>query len=150
MGGARGWQARLVGPLASGGFAFAAGCALAAFFLRYQYPDFGVFWTAARHAFDPQLYDGAHLTAAQSWWPGMTPHPFVYPPTFLLLVWPFGLLPFTLADYLWDGLSCAALVLAARLVVRPAWAAVIPMLNGSPIAMFGADSRPRSAICIAT
>ena len=44
----------------------------------------------------------------------MTPHPFVYPPTFLLLAWPFGQLPFTAADYLWGGLSCAALVLAAR------------------------------------
>jgi Glycosyltransferase family 87 len=111
--------------LASGLIAFAAGWVLAAFFLPHQYPDFGVFWTAGRHAFDPRLYDGAYLTAAQSWWPGMTPHPFVYPPTFLLLAWPFGQLPFTAADYLWGGLSCAALVLAARQIVRPAWAALI-------------------------
>lgn len=114
-----------VPALASAVLAFAAGCALAGFFLRYQYPDFGVFWTAARHAFDPGLYDAAHMTAAQAWWPGMTPHPFVYPPTFLLLAWPFGLLPFAPADVLWGGLSCLAFVLAARQVVRPAWAALI-------------------------
>ncbi|MBV9995946.1 MAG: DUF2029 domain-containing protein [Caulobacteraceae bacterium] len=101
---------------------------MAALFLPHQYPDFGVFWTAARHAFDPQLYDAAHLTAAQGWWPGMTPHPFVYPPTFLLLIWPFGLPPFSLADHLWGGLSCAAFVLAAREVVRPASAAIILLL----------------------
>jgi hypothetical protein len=117
----------LLGALVSGVLAFAVGCALAAAFLRHQYPDFGVFWMAGRHAFDPLLYDSTHFTAAQAWWPGMTPHPFVYPPTFLLLAWPFGLLPFTLADYLWDGLSCAAFVLAARLVVRPA--AVAPILT---------------------
>jgi hypothetical protein len=111
--------------LASGSIAFAAGWALAAFFLPHQYPDFGVFWTAGRHAFDARLYDGAYLTAAQSWWPGMTPHPFVYPPTFLLLAWPFGLPPFALADYLWGAVSCCAFVLAARQLVRPAWAALI-------------------------
>jgi uncharacterized membrane protein YphA (DoxX/SURF4 family) len=105
--------------------AFGAGWGLAAFFLPHQYPDFGVFWTAARHAFDPRLYDGAYLTAAQSWWPGMTPHPFVYPPTFLLLAWPFGLPPFALADYLWGGVSCCAFLLSARQLVRPAWAALI-------------------------
>jgi hypothetical protein len=111
--------------LASGLIAFAAGWTLAAVFLPHQYPDFGVFWTAARHAFDPRLYDGDYLTAAQSWWPGMTPHPFVYPPTFLVLAWPFGLPSFQLADYLWGGLSCAAFVAAARGLVRPPWAALI-------------------------
>jgi hypothetical protein len=116
---------RAIAAIASTAIAFAAGWAVAAFFLPHQYPDFGVFWTAARHASDPRLYDSAHLTAAQSWWPGMTPHPFVYPPTFLLLAWPFGLPPFTLADYLWGGSSCAAFVLAARQIVRPAWAALI-------------------------
>jgi hypothetical protein len=55
----------------------------------------------------------------------MTPHPFVYPPTFLVLAWPFGLAPFQLADYLWGGLSCAAFVAAARQVVQPRWAALI-------------------------
>jgi hypothetical protein len=116
---------RMTGPLASALVAFVAGWALAAFFLPHQYPDFGVFWTAGRHAFDPRLYDGVYLTKAQSWWPGMSPHPFVYPPTFLLLAWPFGLLPFTMGDYLWGGLSCVALVLAARQIVKPAWAVLI-------------------------
>jgi hypothetical protein len=112
--------------LASGVFAFLAGLAITAFSLyRHGFPDFEVFWTAARHAHDPLLYDSAHLTAAQRWMPGDGPRPFIYPPTFLLLIFPFGLLPFLPAYYLWVGASCAAIVLAARLMVRPAWAAAI-------------------------
>jgi Glycosyltransferase family 87 len=106
-------------------FAFAVAAALAVWSLSYQYPDFGVFWTAARHAYDPQLYNSAHLTAAQTWWPGGGPHPFIYPPTFLLLAWPFGLLPVVPAYCVWNGLSCAAFILAARQVVKPAWAAAL-------------------------
>jgi hypothetical protein len=114
-----------VAALGSALLAFAAGWGIAWLFLPHQYPDFGVFWTAGRHALDPQLYNGAYLTAAQSWWPGMTPHPFVNPPTFLLLAWPFSLPPFAPATYLWGGCSCAAFVLAARQVIRPAWAALL-------------------------
>src|SRR5215469_15165240 len=122
---AAGRRREALAALACAALAFGAGWGLAALFLPHQYPDFGVFWTAGRHAFDPRLYDGAYLTAAQSWWPGMTPHPFVYPPTFLLLAGPFGQLPFALADYLWGGLSCAAFGVAARQVEEPAWAALV-------------------------
>jgi hypothetical protein len=107
-------------------FAVLAGLAITAFSLaRHAAPDFVVFWTAARHAWDPLLYNSAHLTAAQSWEPGPGPRPFVYPPTFLLLVLPFGLLPFTPAYFLWVALSCSALVLAARRLVRPSYAAAV-------------------------
>ena len=67
-------------------FAFAVGVATAAYSLSLDaFPDFIVFWTAARHAADPLLYDSAHLTALQAWMPGPGPRPFIYPPTFLLL-----------------------------------------------------------------
>lgn len=113
-------------PALVAGFAFAAGLAIAAYSLaRHAVPDFVVFWTAARHLADPLLYDSAHLTAAQSWLPGPGPRPFVYPPTFLLLAAPFGLLPYEPAYFVWVGLSCAALVLAARFLVRPPIAAAL-------------------------
>ena len=40
----------VVATLLSAVVAFAAGVGIAAFFLPHQYPDFGVFWAAARHA----------------------------------------------------------------------------------------------------
>jgi alpha-1,2-mannosyltransferase len=122
------WSARLrpYEPVAVGLLAYLAGTATATYDLwRHGFPDFVVFWTAARHAADPLLYNSAHLTAAQSWWPGGGPRPFVYPPTFLLLAYPFGLLPFGPAYSVWVGLSCATFALAARLIVKPTWAAVI-------------------------
>jgi len=110
----------------SAGFAFAMGLAITAFCLRrHGFPDFEVFWTAARHAHDALLYDGPHLTAAQRWCPGDGARPFIYPPTFLPIIYPFGLLPFLPAHYLWVGLSCAAFVLAAGLLVKPRWAAIL-------------------------
>src|SRR5580698_6122080 len=85
-----------------------------------QAADFYVFWTAARHAtapYDPaiiaQLQAQMHITGAL---------PFVYPPTFLLLAWPFGQLPLALAYPLWTGLSAAAFFYAAAHLVKPSWA----------------------------
>jgi hypothetical protein len=107
-------------------FALVAGAATAAFSLSlHAFPDFIVFWTAARHATDPLLYDAAHITAAQAWFPGPGPRPFVYPPTFLLLAYPFGFLPAIPAYLAWAALSCAAFVLAAQQIVRPAWATLL-------------------------
>ena len=107
-------------------FAFAVGVATAVYSLAsHAFPDFVVFWTAARHASDPLLYDSAHLTALQAWFPGTSPRPFAYPPTFLLLVWPFALLPALTAFLLWAGLSGAALTLAAQQIVRRRWALML-------------------------
>jgi hypothetical protein len=106
--------------------AFAIGVATAVYTLAaHAFPDFIVFWTAARHASDPLLYDSAHMTAAQAWMAGSGPRPFVYPPTFLLLAWPFGFLPALTAFALWAGLSGAVLTLAARQIVRPWWATLL-------------------------
>src|SRR5580658_3192532 len=101
--------------------AFAAGYALSAARIGHGAPDFYVFWTAARHwqaPYDPAVI--AQLEAAlrlKGVWP------FVYPPTLILIVWPFSLLGLALAYPLWTGFSAALFVWAASHLVRPAWAA---------------------------
>src|ERR1051325_9906614 len=71
-------------------------------FLSEPAQDWMVFYTAARAYFDGNLslvFDGEGLTAALNrrfadWLaPPLNLHPWVYPPTFLLLLLPFGLLP---------------------------------------------------------
>ncbi|HEX3917896.1 MAG TPA: glycosyltransferase family 87 protein [Caulobacteraceae bacterium] len=123
------WPRALV-PAAIAAAGVAAGMGAAAFNLAHQgFPDFEVFWTAARHAGDPLLYNSDYLTALQTWEPGTGPRPFVYPPTFLLMIWPFGLLPFLPAYYLWAGLSVAAIGLAAWRLVTPGWGAVLVVVT---------------------
>ena len=131
-------------------FAFAVGVATAAYSLSVDaFPDFIVFWTAARHAADPLLYDSAHLTALQAWMPGPGPRPFIYPPTFLLLAWPFSLLPALPAYMAWAGLSCAALTLAAQQIVRPAWATLLlPLCLPMLVALGYGQSTPFAAAAL--
>jgi hypothetical protein len=100
--------------------AFAVWSCFAAIHAQVKPADFYVFWTAARHAaapYDPaiiaELEKALHITGA---WP------FVYPPTFLLAIWPFGQLPLAVAYPLWTGLSAALFVYAAAHLVKPAWA----------------------------
>src|SRR5712691_3839944 len=71
-------------------------------FLSEPAQDWMVFYTAARAYFDgnlPLIFDGEALTAAMNrrfaeWLAlPLNLHPWVYPPTFLLLVLPFGMLP---------------------------------------------------------
>jgi multidrug transporter EmrE-like cation transporter len=100
--------------------AFGVWAAFAAIHAQVKPADFYVFWDAARHTaapYDPaliaQLEAQLHITGA---WP------FVYPPTFLLLAWPFGQLPLALAYPLWTGLSAAAFFYAASHLVRPSFA----------------------------
>ena len=97
--------------------AFAVWGAFAAIHAYVKAADFYVFWTAAQHAaapYDPamiaQLEARLHVTGA---WP------FVYPPTFLLAIWPFGRLPLALAYPLWTGLSAALFIWAASHLVKP-------------------------------
>jgi hypothetical protein len=112
---------------------------------KYNAPgiDFMVFWEAARAALSgnlPLLNDGARFTARLNadfarWLTGPLPlHPWIYPPHFLLLLLPFGLLPFAAAYALFIAgtLALAAwallagergerrLVLAGALVLSPA------------------------------
>jgi alpha-1,2-mannosyltransferase len=89
--------------------------------------DFMVFHTAARAYFTGNLslvYDGqrmtddinAHFTA---WLPRpLLFHPYLYPPHFLLLLLPFGVLPFGPSYLLFLLLTFAALVAATRCFVN--------------------------------
>jgi len=79
--------------------------------------DFTVLWTAARSA---SPYDAAGLTEAQLWLlppaPGL--RPFVYPPSALLLLKPFGWLAYSASAALWSALGIACFVAAASLYGR--------------------------------
>jgi hypothetical protein len=116
--------------LVVGAIAFFVGAGVAAYTmsLRGGYPDFVFFWTAARHAADPLLYDRAHLAlaaaAATGLWPAVDLG-FTYPPTFLAMLAPIGFVPYQTAYLLWAGLSCVALVWASAGLVRPRWAVAI-------------------------
>ena len=92
----------------------------AAVHMHVKPADYYVFWTAARHATAP--YDPALITQLEAQLHITGAWPFVYPPTFLLLAWPFGQLPLEVAYPLWTGVSAAAFFYAAAHLVRPAWA----------------------------
>ena len=102
--------------------------------------DWMVFYTAARAYFDgnlPLIFDGEALTAALNQrfaaWLAFTLnlHPWVYPPTFLLLFLPFGVLPpaASLAVFLLSGFI--VLLAAAALYVgrgQPRWIALFSLV----------------------
>jgi hypothetical protein len=115
--------------------AFALAYALSALRIGHGAPDFYVFWTAARHwqaPYDPAII--AHLQAqlhlSGAW-------PFAYPPTFLLLVWPFAQLPLTLAYPLWTGLGCGLFFYAAAHLIRPIYATALLVI--CPVVFFSAE-----------
>ena len=80
--------------------------------------DFFALWTYARLVLEhpaAELYDAVRLHALQVT-VGLAPadwKPFPYPPTFLLLSWPLGLLPPGGAYFAWVGLTLAGFVWAA-------------------------------------
>lgn len=96
-------------------------------------PDFTVFWAAAKFALTTphKVYDIAAMGSAQAWAiaPSKGPRPFPYPPTALLVVAPFGLLPFWAAYWSWTLLSIAAFWSAVRRVAS-GWA--IPLAIAMP------------------
>jgi hypothetical protein len=94
--------------------------AFAAIHAQVKPADFYVFWEAARHTAAP--YDPAMITALEARLHITGAWPFVYPPTFLLLIRPFGLLPLAVAYPLWTGLSAGLFFYAASHMVRPPWA----------------------------
>jgi multidrug transporter EmrE-like cation transporter len=111
-----------IAPATLAVLAFAVWSVFAAVHAHVKPADFYVFWDAARHTaapYDPaliaQLEAQLHITGA---WP------FVYPPTFLLLAWPFGQLPLPLAYPLWTGVSAALFIYAAAHLLKPRWAAL--------------------------
>jgi multidrug transporter EmrE-like cation transporter len=133
--------------------------------------DYYVFWEAARHTSAP--YDPALITALEARLHITGAWPFVYPPTFLLLAWPFAQFPLAIAYPLWTGVSAALFTYAASHLVKPAWASlalfvvppvVLAIAPGQTSLMVGAamiggwllrDERPRlagllfaAAVCI--
>jgi hypothetical protein len=84
--------------------------------------DFSVFRIAAEHLTAP--YDIASYRELHPKAPGTTL--FAYPPTFLLLAYPFSLLPYAVGLFLWVGLSYGLFLLSASyLHLRAAWLLVI-------------------------
>ena len=91
--------------------------------------DFRVFWAAAQlavagdplAAFDPARLIEIHGIAGDDWLP------WVYPPTFLLILLPLGHLSFFAAWLVFTGLSILAILLAIRPLAagnRGLWAAI--------------------------
>ncbi|MBV9828222.1 MAG: DUF2029 domain-containing protein [Alphaproteobacteria bacterium] len=99
-------------------------------FRRDPGQDWMVFYTAARAYYDhdlPLIFDGQALTAALNErfadWLGFTlnMHPWVYPPTFLLLFLPFGALPPSLSLSVFLLIGFVAVLVAGFMVTRPGW-----------------------------
>jgi alpha-1,2-mannosyltransferase len=97
---------------------------------RYNGPgtDWMVFYAAARAFFDgnlPLIFDGNRFTDHQNqlfsaWLSGQLPfHPWLYPPHFLLLALPFGLIPFASSYALFMGVTGAALIATLWLYAPP-------------------------------
>ncbi|WP_347555001.1 glycosyltransferase family 87 protein [Robbsia sp. KACC 23696] len=84
--------------------------------------DFGVFWSVSSlalhgHAIDSYTYK-TMLKVAVGISPDMTVlGPWLYPPTFLLMIWPLALLPFPFAYIVFEGLTTLVLVLLLRRVL---------------------------------
>ncbi|MFI4934230.1 MAG: glycosyltransferase family 87 protein [Caulobacterales bacterium] len=119
--------------LALATFVIAAG--LAAARSGHGAPDFDVFWAAARHWRAP--YDPAVVTQLEAQIHLHGVWPFAYPPTFLIFVYPFALLPLQLAYPLWAGVTSALFIFAASCLIRPSWAAAVLIV--APPVFFAAE-----------
>jgi hypothetical protein len=81
--------------------------------------DFAVFWSVSSlalhgHAIDAYTYK-TMLKVAVGISPDMTVlGPWLYPPTFLLMIWPLALLPFSLSYVVFEVLTALVLVLLLR------------------------------------
>jgi hypothetical protein len=99
-------------------------------------PDFTVFWAAAHFALTSphKAYDSVAMGVAQAWArpPSKGPRIFAYPPTALLLLAPWGLLPFWTAYFSWIAMSVAAFWSAVRRVTS-GWAVPLSLVLPHPI-----------------
>src|SRR5579871_4763644 len=109
--------------------------ALSALRIGHGAPDFYVFWTAAQHWRTP--YDPAIIAEMEARIHLSGVWPFVYPPSFLVLVWPFAQIPLGLAYPLWAALETSLFVLAASFLLRPVWLATL--LLAAPAVFFSAE-----------
>lgn len=126
----------------------AAGLALYSVLFRHApAQDFMVYHTAANavlHGNVALLFDGQAFTAtvnahfATLLAAPLTLHPWVYPPLFLLVVVPFGLMPFGWAagTFLVAGAACLAAAMRLFARSRVEWAAGLVALAASPPAIF--------------
>lgn len=128
-----------------GGFGIAAWALYVWVFSRAPAQDWMVFYTAARAYFDgtmPLVFDGGMLTEAlnqrfAAWLESpLALHPWVYPPTFLLLLLPFGMLP-PLAGLVAFLLSGFIVLLAAALLYvgrgQPRWIIAFSLVLGPAV-----------------
>jgi alpha-1,2-mannosyltransferase len=90
-------------------------------FSKQPWQDWMVYYTAARAYLDgnlPLIFDGERFTAQMNaafadWLPHpLTFHPWLYPPPYLLLLIPFGLLPFATACVVFLSVTFACLLAA--------------------------------------
>ena len=101
--------------------------------------DFYVFWAAAKLALQGLPLDAFDVTRIAEM--AAVTHddwmPWAYPPGFLLLVMPLGLLPFAPAWAVFMAVSCAALLLATR-----------PFAAGRTQVLLGAALAPAILPCL--
>lgn len=111
--------------------------------------DWMVYYSAARSYFDGRLgllYDGTSLTAVlnarfASWLAHPLPlHPWLYPPHYLLLLLPFGILP--------PGISVAAFLLATFALMAAALACVTDKAGERLLYILSALLSPAAAIVV--
>lgn len=116
--------------------------------------DFRVFWAAARiilsgdplAAFDDARLDVEYREVTEAWMP------WLYPPGYLFLIAPFGLLPYAVAFLAMTLISVTAMALAARPFaggVRPVWAALALAPAYLPALVIGQNSLIWLAVLLA-
>ena len=96
--------------------------------------DFVCFWSAGRLVIDGAplaAYDPARLA---TWSEHARSYPFFYPPAYLLLVAPLGLLPFTAAAAAWVAATGAAYLAAVRAILPRA--PLVALAAAAPAAFF--------------
>lgn len=120
-------------------------------FTQTKAGDFLSYWAAAKLAIGGQpalAYDvDAHRSVELSAAPVEGLLPFAYPPPFLLLIAPLGLLSYAAAFTVWLALSIAAFVLASREVAPVIFRLAHPQALGN--ALIGQNGFLTSAIFIA-
>lgn len=114
--------------------------------------DFLPLWTAGRMAWahPDRVYDFAAVSHAQSWLlPNLKwPRPYIYPPTTLLLLAPFGCLPFWPALAAWVALGLGVFLYAGARLARHNRALVLVLMVLSPAAVL-ADLVGQSVLLVA-
>ncbi len=94
------------------------------------YPDFFALWSFGRYVFShhpAMIYDSEALHHYQTGFgmPDGSHYPFLYPPIILLLLAPFGALPYLLARYAWLLITGGAYITAFGIWRWPRWPAAL-------------------------